>query len=471
MKKLLPLLLLILIGCSEPVKDSELTELDGLFFLEEKVYNGSMISGSTPNGIPRRKGNIKDGKFDGRWSFILEEDSNSYSELILNYSSGKLLENYHYLYKHNIEEKTSTLEKLLLIDKNSITFHKISHRKEVWDYPDNSSLFNSKSLVIEKINGDFDFSFLSRKKYPPLEWDPTSTNYKLFDYYNLVDSKENNSELSEYIFIENSNPSNIKTPTILPLFEPIFLESSQNKYKLDEKYTLLKQGNDGEWLEYLWEGSVFRFTDEKKYNRDIEKIYLGTRLFYKDGKIDGTVENFYSSGEIFSEIIKLESGFTKRKYFSSGVLMSEQKTTESGNQLETFDINGNLSSVETWDDDYRHRTVVEYYLKGQGPEYRFDSGVVKRLKKRTLGYEGFSYFTREYDKEFYEPELTSVDCDIDYIKQMIITNNRVVYGERLYNVEVSEPNSNGYFDVRVSFWKRTGGGLDMRFFRDNCNNY
>ena len=28
-----------------------------------------------------------------------------------------------------------------------------------------------------------------------------------------------------------------------------------------------------------------------------------------------------------------------------------------------------------------------------------------------------------------------------------------------------------YFDVKVSFWKRTGGGLDMRFFRDNCNNY
>ena len=64
-----------------------------------------------------------------------------------------------------------------------------------------------------------------------------------------------------------------------------------------------------------------------------------------------------------------------------------------------------------------------------------------------------------------------MDCDINYIRQMIITNNKVVYGERLYNVEVSEPNSNGYFDVKVSFWKRTGGGLDMRFFRDNCNNY
>ena len=469
MKKLLPLLLLILIGCSKSMEDSELTEniSDGLFYYENKVYNGTMFSSLTSNDLPRRKGKIKDGQFDGRWSFILEEDSNSYSELILNYSSGKLLEEYHYLYKHNIEEKTSILEKLLLIDKNSITVYEISRRennyRESGSY-NNYNLFNSKSLRIEKINGDFNFSFLSRKKYPPLEWDPKSENYKLYDYFKLVDSKENNTELIEYTFIENSNPSNIETPIDLIDFEPKFSESSQNDYKLDEKYTLLKEGNDGEWLEYLWEGYRWKREDEKKYHRKFEKIFLGNRTIYKDGKVD-IHESFYPSGKISSRKF-YNNGILEKStsYYRNGIdIISESIYLNGTMKMSGFDVDGNLTYEESYKNGLLNGPFTKFengqlVEKGNYKDGELD-GSYSKTYKSGLYEEGYYKdgvgFLKGYRDGVLQGERRT-DCDINYIKRMLKSMYNISHGNRVYDVTIDMDLDDGSFIYSIFLSGRFG---------------
>jgi antitoxin component YwqK of YwqJK toxin-antitoxin module len=76
MKKLLPLLLLILIGCSEPepLNYQLLTERDGVHYLKDtnEIYSGPVFS-LYKNGQLKQEKTFKDGKEDGPWKYYYSD--------------------------------------------------------------------------------------------------------------------------------------------------------------------------------------------------------------------------------------------------------------------------------------------------------------------------------------------------------------------------------------------------------------
>ena len=88
-------------------------------------------------------------------------------------------------------------------------------------------------------------------------------------------------------------------------------------------------------------------------------------------------------------------------------------------------------------------------------------------------YEDYEYIdgellshSKKYDKN--GNEMYMGECDLNKFKSVVISNNRIVYGDRLYDVVVDSPNKGGYFDYRVIIWKRTGG-LDYKFYNSHCS--
>ena len=60
-------------------------------------------------------------------------------------------------------------------------------------------------------------------------------------------------------------------------------------------------------------------------------------------------------------------------------------------------------------------------------------------------------------------------CDLDKFRYVTFGLNKVVYGDRLLDVEVYSPNKSGYFDYKLILSKRIGGGLDYKFGQSNCS--
>ena len=84
-KKLLPLLLLILIGCSNTIEEVE--EKDGLYYIQntDTLYSGYWKK-YYPNGEVEVEGNFKEGKKDGYWFYYYDDGS---KQRELDYKDGK----------------------------------------------------------------------------------------------------------------------------------------------------------------------------------------------------------------------------------------------------------------------------------------------------------------------------------------------------------------------------------------------
>ena len=92
MKKLLPLLLLILIGCSkEPINmDEVLIERNDVYYTKDtnQPYSGPVFR-LHKNGIIGQEVNLKDGKPDGLWKSYSMEGDNFYS--LVEYKDGEVI--------------------------------------------------------------------------------------------------------------------------------------------------------------------------------------------------------------------------------------------------------------------------------------------------------------------------------------------------------------------------------------------
>ena len=80
----------------------------------------------------------------------------------------------------------------------------------------------------------------------------------------------------------------------------------------------------------------------------------------------------------------------------------------------------------------------------------------------------FNYNLPPYIEKPTSENFASNDCDLDFVRALLIVHNQVVYGDRLLDVEfTSKLSKDGNIDYYILYATRSGGS-NMEFKKTNC---
>ena len=335
MKKLLPLLLLILIGCSEPepIEFSELVVRDNIHytFKDDKVYTGEVINFDTYYSTQQGKylsnksrGYIENGKFNGPFKIyrddgILSKEGNylngEYEGLITNYNNQNLFSEENYtngvkngeFKSYSFDGELRSFEYYINGEKNGefveyweggtskIITNYLNDKKEgkFFQYQKNGLLVEESNYKNDKLDGlTKQYNDFGKIEYEFFCNDGYCEKFKVYTYHYSGELKE------EYFKKKGKSFLDVKDGSYISYKKNGEMES-KGEFKNDEP----------------WEGFLITIDDkgEKKEGN------------YKNGKRHGRSVTFWSNGNLKYDTESKNGVFHGKfkSYYENGSIKSD----------------------------------------------------------------------------------------------------------------------------------------------------